>query len=130
MIHIYPKVQTLQTQDTIVFRTKLIKEANGKYYYWNFYKKELVDDIEDRVNAVNRFHADIYNTIILGRVDLELKLSDGTPLFELAYEQISEEQRLRNYLDIFNKPACIQTGLECGFPCHSDCPLYEKQKLR
>ncbi len=24
------------------------------------------------------------------------------------------------------KSFCVQTGLECGFPCHSDCPLYEK----
>lgn len=101
MIHIYPKVQTLQTEDSIEFRTKLIKEADGKYYYWNFYRKELVEDIKDRMNAINRFHTDIYHTIFLGKVDLNSKLPDGTPFFKLAYEQISEEQRIRNYLDVF-----------------------------
>jgi len=27
-----------------------------------------------------------------------------------------------------NKSVCVQTGLECGFPCHSECPLYDKLK--
>lgn len=101
MIYIYPKVQTLQTEDAITFRTRLVKKAdNGKYYYWSFYQKEMIQNIEDRVNAVNRFHMNIYHTIVLGKVDLNLKLPDGTPLFELSNEQISEEQRLLNYLDV------------------------------
>ena len=25
---------------------------------------------------------------------------------------------------------CVQTGLECGFPCHGGCPLYDNLKLR
>jgi len=29
-----------------------------------------------------------------------------------------------------SKSVCVQTGLECGFPCHSECPLYEELKLR
>ena len=28
------------------------------------------------------------------------------------------------------KSFCVQTGVECGFPCHSNCPLHEKLKLR
>ena len=98
MISIYPIVQTQQAEDAIVIRTKLVKEADGKYYYWNFYRKEIVENTQERIDAVNRFHKDVYHAIVLGIVDPRLTHPDRTPLFELAYEQISEEHRLRNYL--------------------------------
>jgi hypothetical protein len=33
-------------------------------------------------------------------------------------------------IPVVRKSFCVQTGLECGFPCHSDCAVYEKLKLR
>lgn len=101
MISPYPQVQIIQKEKEIEFRTKLIKEANGKYYYWNFMQKWKVKSEEDKLKYLNEFHSNIYHTIILGKVDTNLKMADGTPLFELAIEQITEEQRIRNYLSYF-----------------------------
>jgi len=98
---IYPEVETIQTDDAIELKTKLVKESDGKYYYLNFYKKYKVDNIYDIISAVNRFHKEVYHVIILGKVDTNLKMPDGSPSIELAEEQITEEQRVRDYLYIF-----------------------------
>jgi hypothetical protein len=103
MTPIYPELDTIRTIDRIMFRTKLIKEYQGKYYYWHFSREYGATDIDiiNLIYALNLFHKEVYKVIILGKVDMNLKRADGEPWFELAKDQIPEEQRLKDQLSIF-----------------------------
>jgi hypothetical protein len=101
MTPIYPEVDTIRTIDRIMFRTKLVKESEGKYYYCNFSREYQILNINDLIRAVDTFHKEVYKVIILGKVDMNLKRADGEPWFELAKDQIPEEQRLKDQLSIF-----------------------------
>jgi hypothetical protein len=46
-----------------------------------------------------------------------------------AYNKgIKDTEAKQLILSGVSKSVCVQTGLDCGFPCHSECPLYEKNK--
>jgi hypothetical protein len=101
MTPIYPEVDTIRTIDRIMFRTKLIKEYQGKYYYWHFSREYEILNINDLIRAIDTFHKEVYKVIILGKVDMNLKRADGESFFELAKNQIPEEQRIKDQLSIF-----------------------------
>ena len=98
MIDIYPEVQTLITNDAISLRTKLVKEFKGKCYYWNIYRSTSIENTEDIVKAIGLFHKEVYLKIVLGKIDEnQVKPNGIMPPLDLAYEQISEEERMNRY---------------------------------
>jgi hypothetical protein len=59
--------------------------------------------------------------------DLQEQESEKSAYWHL--QQLRSDLKQLILTDV-SKSVCVQTGLECGFPCHIDCPSYEKLKLR
>lgn len=100
---IYPLIEVIDTNLNIELRTTLRKEKDGIWYDWlhiENYKKH--DDVEftceDKVKLINRFHSQVYNTIVLGVVNTEHSNMYGESLFRESEKQHSEQDRLKELL--------------------------------
>jgi hypothetical protein len=103
--YIYPlvNIERLRYGKIIIihFETYLRKTYKRKYYLWKFYKelefKDEVDISEEIITALDRFHQEVYRTLILGKVDPKMILHRGGvcyPAFELDTDQTPERVRL------------------------------------
>jgi hypothetical protein len=100
---IYPMIEVIDTNINFELRTTLRKEKDGKWYDWvhiDNYKKN--DDVKftckDKINLINRFHSQVYNTIVLGKIDTKHANAQGESLFRESEKQQSEEDRLKQLL--------------------------------
>lgn len=101
---IYPEIGVeilyLGEKPLVTLTTYLRKTYRRKYYLWKFYKEfETKDDliIEEAIVLMNKFHGEVYRTIVLGKVDPKLILHTGgilRPAFELDPDQTPERERL------------------------------------
>lgn len=105
---IYPNVRIEMYSEPGVIRfhlgmmTYLRKQYRKKYYLQKFYRETEVLYNEERdanaISEINHFHAEVYKSIILGKVDLKLVFRTHWGLvrhvFELDPDQTSEEERL------------------------------------
>jgi hypothetical protein len=87
----------------VTMESFLRKKHRGKYYLQRVWREDYVpinaDNFNDLiVDGVNRFHADVYRALILGKVSIKLEYPDHLEpvrkMFELDHDQRSEEERL------------------------------------
>jgi hypothetical protein len=100
---IYPMIEVIDTNVSFELRTTLRKEKDGKWYDWvHIDRHKKYDDIEftceDKIKSINRFHSQVYNTIVLGQLNTEQKNMYGESLFQESERQHSEEERLKQLL--------------------------------
>jgi len=96
-------IEVIDTNVNFELRTKLRKEKDGKWYDWvhieNYKKHNDVEfTCEDKIKLINRFHSQVYNTIVLGKIDTKHKNSFGESFFIESEKQYSEEERLKQLL--------------------------------
>jgi len=70
----------------------------GKYYLQKFYREIVLSDINELYIHLNQLHAEVYKSIILGKVDLRLVFHTPfgvlVPAFVLDEDQRSEKERM------------------------------------
>lgn len=94
---IFPRIEAIREGNTLKMQTFLRKknEDDGKWYLWEFNRNAFVKEGNDNFSAaISSVMHDIYMCQLFGKVDLDLKLSDETPVFELSKIDDTEEERL------------------------------------
>lgn len=89
---IFPRVERRRAKYGARLKTNVRKKYRGKYYLWLVVQTIQGDDDAQYDFMLDRFYADVYNTIVFGKVtrwliDNELVVLD--PI------QCSEERRMR-----------------------------------
>jgi len=109
---IYPNVEITDVRvqggneedeyDYFTISTCLRKEHNGEWYLWNFFKnaKFIPNDEKAKIRFINRFHAEVYNTIVLGKVSEGVVDQFGNPVFVKDEYQKTEAERIAAILGI------------------------------
>lgn len=96
-------IEIIDTNVNFELRTTLRKEKDGKWYDWVHTQNHIKqDDIEftckDKIDLINRFHSEVYNTIVLGKIDNKLTNTYGESIFRESKRQHSEEERLKQWV--------------------------------
>lgn len=88
--------------DYFTISTCLRKEHNGEWYLWNFFNEArfVPGDEKAKIQFINKFHAEVYNTIILGKVSEGVVDQFGNPVFVKDEYQKSEAERIASILNL------------------------------
>ena len=101
-VDIHFKTDHVMGEIIMVMDTYLRKKHHGRYYFEHHFREVSIYSTPDRlrlmVDELNHFHAGIYKSGILGRVDLKMVIpghwEPPKRFFELDTDQRSEEERL------------------------------------
>ena len=103
----YPQTKIYDTVYSIQIGSILRKQhTDGKWY--DVLHRDRIGKHEDRplsdieiIKFINGFHHKVYDSIILGVINLELKsMETDKPIYEASESQISEEERLREMYEL------------------------------
>jgi hypothetical protein len=104
----YPKVEMKdfavvvhgKKYTSLTLSTTLRKKHNGKWYLWEFFKKHHLpfNDEASKIQALNRFHSEVYFTVVCGKVSVNSVDHQGQKVFKEDTSQISESDRIKGLL--------------------------------
>jgi len=101
-VDIHFKTDHVRGEMIMVMDTYLRKKHHGRYYFEHHFREVSIYSTPDRlrlmVDELNHFHAGIYKSIVLGRVDVRLvhfnHYGAERKVFEFDTNRMSEEKRL------------------------------------
>jgi hypothetical protein len=104
---IYPEVDVQFNNGSIKLWTTLRKEHNGKWYFWDFFRRAdyPVVGCKEIADELGRFHIEVYRVIMGGIVDTTAVMLNGEKVFEEDHSAVTEDERL----DGKYKPAIFST---------------------
>jgi hypothetical protein len=105
MEYIYPSIEIIShtiegVGTTMSFDTTLRKKHRGKWYLWKINRIWSYKYDFDLNTPLKIFHAEVYNVIILGKINTSLVDMDGNKIFKLDPNQQSEEERLSQFMKL------------------------------
>ena len=94
---IFPDIIREKKRNMLVFRTSIRKmnKGNKKYYFYSIVQRhQLPVSKKEEWDIILRFITMCYKVILLGKVNLKLRLPDGSTFFKADDDNTPERNRL------------------------------------
>jgi hypothetical protein len=105
---IYPEVKITERlkesgknkYNVLTLETTLRKECEGRWYLWEFFGSwDLpVSDIEQKIQAIEKFHREVYFVIICGEISKTALNAKRELFFKEDKDQITEVDRIKKII--------------------------------